>query len=103
MMLVRTPIGEIIEVETLGDNTALSIDEIATLLEQESASVGLLTRRIAEYDVLISELVEKKSLYDNGDAEAIQSQIDQYEAEKVSSREQKTTTQARVTLYNSYL
>ena len=102
MILARTPQGEIIEVDTLGDNTEMTTLEVSQLYAAEAASVDLLVRRALEYPSRISELEAKKVIFPE-ESDAIQAEIDAIERDRDSEVTQKIATQARVNLYSSYL
>ena len=102
MMLVKTPTGEIIETNSLEDGTQLTQEDIGNMLASESANVSLYNARTTALATLISELYSKKLLYDNGDAEAIQREIDQLTTEKDLIPSQKAACLSRVTLLTQY-
>jgi len=101
-MLVRTLTGEIIETSNPADGTQLTQEEIGNMLASESANVSLYNSRTNALTALISDLQTKQLLYDNGDAEAIQQEIDKYTAEKDLIPSQKAACLSRVTLLTQY-
>lgn len=101
-MLVRTLTGEIIETSDAADGTQLTKEEIGIMLASEGANVSLYNARTTALATLISELYSKKLLYDNGDVEAIQREIDQLTTEKDLIPSQKAACLSRITLLTQY-
>lgn len=103
MYLVRNAQEEILEVEVIGENTQILPEEALEKAIGELANVGLLNARSIEYPKKIAELQAKKTDYSNGDAEAIQLEIDKFTRELAEIPAQKASAQSRVTLYNKYV
>lgn len=104
MFLVRTPQGEIKEVESLSEGTELSSQEIAELLAQEAANVELLGRRIAEYPNMIAQEEAKKEIFtDEGDIRAADDRIALYGREQENEVASKARAKSMVILYTQYI
>lgn len=103
MYLVRTPQGEIKEVENLDEGTQMQQAEIYELLTQETAGVELLHRRDEEYPRLIQEIEEKKQNFSESDILLFNEEITRLQAEHAQCREQKSATIRRVLLYTRYI
>jgi len=102
MYLIRTPQGDVVE-GNLSDGEQLTNAEIGALLSGEAANVELFNARAIEFARLIAEKEEKKLLFDNGDVESIQQEIDNLTAELELIPSQKASAKDRVTLYNKYV
>lgn len=103
MMLVITPTGEILETDNQADGTRLTLPEILERLAAETSCLPLYASRKEEIAAEIANLQEKKSQYSNGDAEAIQREIDRWatELDLIPSQEQGCWSRVNLLTYHA--